>query len=485
MNNKSKAAVYPLILFLLALGLRLAFSGGKSLWGDEFYAAGLMNSSIGSLISSSFKGSPHPPLAFFGLKISALIFGTSEAGLRAIPGLLTSLAVIPLYLFVKTRSSGLQAFIAGLLWVVSPYSVSLGQEVWIYGILAFAGFTFVWLADLVWKGNRTAALLLVPAGLLGMLIQHLFFLFLAAGFLLYFTLEKKKRIPLKGFFIQAFLMAVLYLPFLFPALQQAGLRSERLGNATTVTVILHRLVFRTPTVIARLISGGVAGELSLWSLRSPVTPAIFILSFLGALISVVLFLFKRSIAIKQRIWAGALFLLPLLLFLGEDPTVRHLSIMWIPLSLAIASLMKSSKPAALAIVLFASVLLIPYYRLDTFPYHRSNWRGAVAYTEAECGNNQQVVILAGQNGGLAWDYYSAYDFNRLAPGGENPYEVQATRSTFNPLSVVDSVLASGTEVFVVHDVWGGPRGEELGPGWPMISREAFGPHLEVVHFGIR
>jgi len=483
LNSRSRAVAFPLALFFLALVLRILLSGAKSLWGDEFYAAGLMNGSFAELVRSSFQGSPHPPLAFLGLKISALLFGVSEAGLRGVPALLTSLAVVPLFLFVKSRTSELSSFIACLLWAVSPYSVSLGQEAWLYGILAFAGFTFIWLSDLAWRGNRKAALFLVPVGLLGMLVQHLFFLFLSAGFLLYFTLDKGKRVSIKSFFLQALIMALVYLPFLFPALEQAGLRSERVGYSTTSGVILHRFLFRVPTVTARLIAGGIAGELSLWSFRSPVTPAIFLVSLLSVVIPVVVFLFRGSSELKFRIWAGGLFIVPLLLFFKEDPTARHLSIMWLPLAMAMAHLAERHRPAVLLVLLTTVILLLPYYRLDTFPYHRSNWRRAVAFTEIESENRGQVVILAGQNGGLAWDYYSSGRVDRIALGGETPYEVQATRSTWDPASAVDSLLESGTEVFVVHDIWGGASGENIAPRWPMISRREFGPHLEVVHFG--
>ncbi len=485
-HGLNKAWAVPLFLFLLALGLRLVSVSGKSLWGDEFYAAGLMDKSIGDLVSDSFRGSPHPPLAFVSLKVSAILFGTSEAGLRAVPAVLSALAVLPLYLFLKPRFGTGPSLIAGLLWAVSPYSVSLGQEVWIYGILAASGFTFIWLADLAWNGNRHAALLLVPVGLAGMLVQHLFFLFVAAGFLLYFTIEQLKRVPLKKFLIQAFIMAAVYLPFLFPALQQASLRMERIASApSSEGVFLQRFLFRVPTVTARLLSGGLAGELSLWNMSSPVTPAIFILSFLAVTAPVVVFISGRRNSSSFRIWTASLFFVPLLLFLREDPTARHLSIMWVPLSIGVAALARSFKPAAIALVLLACLLLVPYYRLDTFPYHRSNWRGAVAHIGQVSQDHQQVVILAGQNGGLAWDYYDETNCHRLAPGGEHPYEVQPTRSDLNPTSVVDSVLASGTEAWVLHDIWGGPQGGDIAPGWPMLSREFFGPHLEVIHFGTR
>ena len=121
----------------LALFLRLLFLGGKSLWGDEFYAAGLVSNGIENLIQNSFRGSPHPPLAFIAIKLSSAVFGNSEAGLRAVSAIVTSWAAVPLYFFVLKRSGKWPAAFSALLWVMAPYSVSMGQEAWLYGIMSF------------------------------------------------------------------------------------------------------------------------------------------------------------------------------------------------------------------------------------------------------------------------------------------------------------------------------------------------------------
>ena len=480
---RDPAFLLPSLLVAAALVLRFADAGGKSLWGDEFYAAGLMRSGFSQLLRASFQGSPHPPLAFLSLRLSALLFGTSEAGLRAVPALLTSFAVVPLFLFIRPRLGTLPAFLGGLLWAVSPYSVSLGQEVWLYGTLAFFGFTFIWLCDLAWKGSRPAAFLLVPLGLAGMLVQHLFFLFLASGFLLYFTVEREKRPPFRKLLLLALLMLLVYAPFVFPALEQAGLRSARIRGAGMEGVIAYRLIRRVPTVIARLIPGGLASEMPRWDFSQPVTPAIFLVSGVCVLVPMVLLMFFRRLSVSQRLWTLGTFILPLLLFFVEDPTARHLSVMWIPLALSIAALARTFRPGAIAVVGFAALLLLPYYRVDTFPYHRSDWRSAVSSVLNRRDEDQQVVVLAGQNGGLAWDYYAGEDTGRLAPGGEDPYGVQPVTSYIDPLDTVDSVLSSGMETWVVHDIWGGPCGGDIAPRWPVLVHEKHGPHLEVILFG--
>jgi hypothetical protein len=186
---------------------------------------------------------------------------------------------------------------------------------------------------------------------------------------------------------------------------------------------------------------------------------------------------------SQKLWAGGLFLLPLLMFVVEDPTARHLSMMWIPLALSVGVLAQRHRVAAMAIVAFAAMLLFPYYRIDTFPYHRSNWREAVQTVSDRREARQEVIILGGQNGGLAWDYYAGGNTDRLAIGGDTPYEVQPITSRLDPLVKVDSVLATGTSVWIVHDIWGGPTGREIAPEYPVLFMENCGPNMEVMLIG--
>lgn len=474
------------LLFLLALILRIYLISRKSLWGDEFYAAGLMNQSFSDLITGSFVSSPHPPLAFFFPRIAVAAFGISETSLRIVPALMSSLAAVPLFLFVKNRLSRISGFAAGLLWVLSPYSVSLGQEGWLYGTLACFGFTFVYTADLAWRGRKAASILLIPLGLAGMMVQHLFFLFLAAGFLLYFTYPRDSRASFKKFLLLCGLMALVYAPFVAPALSQASERSARIASATTPSFMVIRMFSRIPTIFARLIPGGLAAEFSLTGISVSVTSALLLISLGLVAVSLILFLTDRKTAGSLRIWTAGVLLVPLLLFLREDPTVRHLSILWIPLGLSAASLFRRYKPAGAALIAFAGILLFPYYRITTFPYHRADWREAVRIVQSSRNDQQKVVILAGQNAGLAWDFYAGADTDRIAPNGERPYAPVSVRCEQRaPVAVVDSLLSIGNQVWVVNDIWGGPAGADIAPRYHVLVHESPSPHIEVLLFGSR
>ena len=476
----------PLIMLLVSLGLTLRFFliGHKSFWGDELYSAGLMGNSIPDLVRSSFNSSPHPPLAFVFTRIFAALFGTSEVSLRALQAIMSALASVPLFLFTKRYTGRMPALITGLLWTLSPYSVSLGQENWIYATLACFGFSFVYSADLCWRGNKAASFLIVPLGLTGMLVQHLFFLFLAAGFLLYFTFPSERRVPLKKFLLLSGIMALVYTPFAFSAIEQASIRAARLAGAGIAATAGPRMLTRIPTLFARLIPGGLAGELSGPMLTLSITSLIYVIPLCSVVLSLILMFLDKKIAIKLRIWMSGVLLIPLLLFLREDPTVRHLSILWIPFGFSVASLYLRHRPLAISLVVLAALMLFPYYRIDTFPLHRSNWREAVEIVLTRRTEQQKIVVLAGQNGGVAWDYYAENrGSDRIAPGGENPYETRPVSSSRSPVSVVDSLLSRGEEVWVVHDIWGGPVGADIAPDYDVLFREMPSPHMEVILFG--
>ncbi len=96
--------------------------------------------------------------------------------------------------------------------------------------------------------------------------------------------------------------------------------------------------------------------------------------------------------------------------------------------------------------------------------------------------DQKLVLLSGQSVGLAWDYYAGPGTDRIASGGETPYARQATSSSVNPIAVVDSLLSEGNQVWVIHDIWGGPSGADIAPGYTISRHEKPSAHIEVLLF---
>ncbi len=471
-----------LLVFIVGITLRLIQIGSKSLWVDEAYAAGLMGMNPVDLVKMSIAGSPHPPLAFLFIQLSTVLFGQSEAGLRMIPAFASALAAVPLMCFIARRISLRSSLWVGLVWSVSPYAVSMGQEAWLYGVISFLGFLFIDIVDRAWNGSRKALYFVVPTALVGMLVQHMFGLFIAAGFALYFTVPRNQRLPLRQFVLVSVIFIVLYAPFATLMLKQAAFRAERMSRAAMdmAAVYRYRFMVRIPTVFVRLIPGGLLLEAG-HDMIHDMKQIVFWLAFGAGNLFLLLNLFLRNLLDrKYRIWLFLLFSVPFLIFFKEDPTVRHLTILWIPFGFAIAAASQRWKLAGPGILAASAVMLLPYYNISSFPYHRSDWRGAAAYVEERFADDESILVLGGQSGGLAWDYYSSGILPRTSLGGSNPYSehLVAGRSVH---SAVDSLMNLHGSIWVVADYWGGPRTSDIIRDYHVLSETWISPSMEVIH----
>ena len=470
------------LVFALGMLLRLLSIGSKSLWVDEAYAAGLMEMNPIDLIRMSIAGSPHPPLAFLFLKFSTILFGQGEAGMRIVPAVASAFAAVPLMLLITRRINLSSAVWAGLIWTVSPFAVSLGQEAWLYGIVSCLGFLFVYVADSAWRGSRRALYMVVPIAMTGMLVQHMFGLFAAAGFALYFTIPLKQRIPWKQLALVSIIFAVLYSPFAVLMLKQASFRAERISRAAMdmTAVYRYRFLVRVPTIFARLIPGGLlleAGRCIIHDMKQMIFWLIFGAGNLFLLVN----LYMRNLLDRRfRIWLFLLFAVPFLMFFKEDPTVRHLTILWIPLGFAVAAASRRWKLAGPVMLAATAIMLLPYYNIGSFPYHRSDWRGAAAYVEERFTDDESILVLGGQSGGLAWDYYSSGSFPRVALGGSNPYSENRVPGR-SAQSAADSLLNLHDSIWIVTDFWGGPGTSDIIRGYRVLSEVWISPSMEVIH----
>ncbi len=469
-------------VFILGLFLRLLLLGSKSLWLDEALASGIIDRSLLQIIRMPVSAVPHPPLGFILIKLSSMLFGHGEAGLRAFSAVASALAVLPLMAFVSRRINVKSAFWAGLIWAVSPFAVSLGQEVWLNSFTALIGFVFIDLCDRTWHGGRTGKFLLIPVALTGMLVQHLFVFFIIAGFSLYFTVPAERRISLKVFLIIACMFLLLFAPFSIMLVRQASARADRFVRAglDMTALLIFKLKFRIPSVFARLIPGGLLLEAGRQLLQDKKQIVFWFVFCAGQFLLIINLFFYRVLEKKFKVWLLMVFLLPFTLFLRDDPTVRHLTILWIPLTLAIAAASDRWKYAGPAIALVTAVMLLPYFNIESYPYHRSDWRTAVEYVEHNVQADEGIFIMGGPSGGLIWDYYSTYDLSRTVQGGDDPYTERTTPGV-EAYVFIDSLLKEYESIWIIHDYWGGPGTSEHARDYTILQEKWISPAMTVVH----
>ena len=126
--EENRRRILILVLFGISLLTRLLFLGGKSLWIDECFAWGAVRQSWIDLPSLVASGTPHPPLAFIIMKISTLLAGESEFGLRLLVAVAGASAVIPVFKLTSRRTTIRGGFWTGMVWAVCPFAVSLGRR---------------------------------------------------------------------------------------------------------------------------------------------------------------------------------------------------------------------------------------------------------------------------------------------------------------------------------------------------------------------
>ncbi len=110
--------------------------GHETLWFDESYSAAVSKFTIPEIWNITIEDS-HPPLYFIFLRLVTLVFGRSEASLRllSVVGivLLASLGAGP----VRRAFGKLTGWIYGVMVLVLPMSLSMGQEARMYTLAAF------------------------------------------------------------------------------------------------------------------------------------------------------------------------------------------------------------------------------------------------------------------------------------------------------------------------------------------------------------
>ncbi len=439
----------------ISLALRLLFLGTKSLWIDECLAWGAARMGFAEMFHAVVTGTPHPPLAFIVMKLSMGIF-PGEFGLRFLVALAGASAVIPVFRLAARRSTAGGGFYAALLWAMAPYAVSLGQEGWVYGMNAAISLWFADAADLAWRGSSRAYRAAILLGVSGILTQHVFLFSIAAGSILYFSVPGESRIPLKRFLLLPLILALLYAPVFLYFSSQFMERSARMARAGMGMGFERIFSLQPPSQYLRLLAGGMLPEITPNLLERPRMLAAWAVNALTVLALGVYPLARPRKADTRYLWAALL--LPLALFMKDAPGIRQLAVVWIPFSITSAWFFSRYRYSGPAVCILCGLALIPYYRLDVFPYHRSNWREAVSTVESMALPGDGVVLIGGKSTSLAWEIHSRTGMEYFAHNGNTPFAGDLEGGGSSPAEFLDSLLSEreNGRLWVVLDEWGVP-----------------------------
>src|SRR5690606_23635943 len=110
---RRRAVIVVSLLMLIALLLRLKGLGATDIWLDEANSWNVARLPGGAMLDN-LRSSPLGPLYFVLLKLWMLLFGDSEAALRA-PSLIASVLVIPVAYAIGVRAFSRRAALLGAL----------------------------------------------------------------------------------------------------------------------------------------------------------------------------------------------------------------------------------------------------------------------------------------------------------------------------------------------------------------------------------
>jgi 4-amino-4-deoxy-L-arabinose transferase-like glycosyltransferase len=230
-----------LVVFLVALAVRLYGLTYHSLWFDEVMSAFWAAKPAGEIwrVGLALAQDKHPPLYYLALNGWSAFFGLSDAALRTLGAFLGALAVLPVYGIGRTLGSAAAAGLAALLVALNPFLVWYSQEarmfmpattaalVGLYGIVRIAAgesrITNRWQIF-----STVCYLLLAAGGLVAGLYTYLFSAFLlpVAGAWVILAWALTRREPTAGWRLALGLAAVAAATLLFlPLARQAWLVS--------------------------------------------------------------------------------------------------------------------------------------------------------------------------------------------------------------------------------------------------------------------
>ena len=166
-----KAWVVFLVLTLMALVVRLAWLGRKSMWLDEVYSLNRALLSVTQIVET--QGDPHPPLFYVGLHYW-LVFGHDEFTLRLPSAMWGAVSVGLIYLLGKRWAGTWTGIAFAILLAIAPIHVWFSQEARMYAASCTLGLMAVWLlSEAIATGRWIAWAGWIVATVLGLYTHYL------------------------------------------------------------------------------------------------------------------------------------------------------------------------------------------------------------------------------------------------------------------------------------------------------------------------
>ena len=141
---------------LLCVALRVYHIGAASLWSDEIfsrYYADIFG--LHYLLTDGLSSEPTPPTYYLLLRGWMALWGDSEAALRSLSAVASTLCIPVTYFLGRELLGKLQGVLGALLFALCPLSLYFAQEARVYTLLMLAATIVLWAAAVFQRDPRS------------------------------------------------------------------------------------------------------------------------------------------------------------------------------------------------------------------------------------------------------------------------------------------------------------------------------------------
>lgn len=394
----------PLILiFLVALFLRIDSLGKESMWLDEVYTVEMSRLGPIQIVKEIIRQNEnHPPLYYVLMHYWVMVFGDREFASRLLPALSGSFSVLLIYKFGKELFNKNTGLLAALIMSVSVFQIEYSQEARTYSLIVFltllSNYFFLRLLS-VPKLKYVLGYILTGAVLI---YDHYYWVFYIAAQNIYvFTkliLDRRREWPtFKRWIVLQLVLAVVSLPELMmlrgaDAVHEGywlarpnlyTIRGTVLQFSGSIPLLILFFVLSVYAVISAFGANFKVGLKEPVSRASGISEVSPFSNKIDRLYFLIILLFTPVI-------------LPFIVSLTFSPvynvryTIGASSILFILVAAGIDNL-KFKKLKVFAVVLIVCLSLLQVYRYYEF-VDKHQWREAVHYIEEKASPGDLVMV---------------------------------------------------------------------------------------------
>jgi len=222
--------VAPVLVLLVALGLRLYRLDWQSLWYDEIFAVTVSHLSWPAMHAELVKDIVHPPLHYYLLHLWMGLVGTGPAQARLLSVLFGTLSVGAIFALGRYLFDRRTAILSALLLAISQTGIHYSQEARPYAQLLLFTLCSSYLFIRALHSGRAAPWWLFVASTIPLVYTHYYSAFVFVAFLVFgFWTRRKYAIPAVRWMGGIAVLAAAVGVWMASGVLQAALRNHRVG----------------------------------------------------------------------------------------------------------------------------------------------------------------------------------------------------------------------------------------------------------------